>query len=211
MYDTNQNDCSVIYIGSHKLVNDACKILKLKPGPKDYFTSLPKFENDFLTWSFIRGYFEGDGTIVKTLKNRFGQINVLSSENFLISLKIILDKLGVGSRIISCGKIFKLYICGLDDMMRFSHFIYKDADFSLPRKRLIFEELERERFKPIRCNKTSKYLGVSLDKRTGRFTARTHVDGVRCHVGIYPTQEDANLARIQYLRDRSKYVEGILA
>jgi hypothetical protein len=51
-------------INSQQIVKDVCKLLSISPDKKAYKVKLPTL-SDELTWSFIRGYFDGDGSIRK--------------------------------------------------------------------------------------------------------------------------------------------------
>lgn len=52
-------------INSKKIVSDVCKLLSVSPGAISYTIRLPKLKDDDLCWHFIRGYFEGDGSLNK--------------------------------------------------------------------------------------------------------------------------------------------------
>lgn len=50
-------------INSRKICEDACKHLQINRGAKSYFVKFPKIENERYQWTFLRGYFDGDGSI----------------------------------------------------------------------------------------------------------------------------------------------------
>lgn len=54
-----------LIICSTTMANDICKLLNISPGKKSDIVSFPALNNDQLTWAFIRGYFDGDGSIHK--------------------------------------------------------------------------------------------------------------------------------------------------
>lgn len=56
---------SSITINSTTIVNDICKWLNINPGKKSDIIEFPELENDFLKWAFIRGFFDGDGSVRK--------------------------------------------------------------------------------------------------------------------------------------------------
>lgn len=49
-------------INSQKIAHDLCRLLHIKPGKKSHSVRAPKLPID-LFWHFMRGYFDGDGTI----------------------------------------------------------------------------------------------------------------------------------------------------
>lgn len=53
---------------SMQMCEDICKHLGINRGKKSDCVKFPKLEKEDLTWCFIRGYFEGDGTI-RNIKN----------------------------------------------------------------------------------------------------------------------------------------------
>lgn len=56
-------------ICSTEMNSDICKILEICPGNKSKIVTFPNLDNDSLTWAFIRGLFDGDGSINKLTRN----------------------------------------------------------------------------------------------------------------------------------------------
>lgn len=50
-------------INSQRLVADVCRHLRIAPGKKSHVVSFPMFDSDALGWAFLRGLFDGDGSI----------------------------------------------------------------------------------------------------------------------------------------------------
>jgi len=50
-------------IFSSEIVQDICNHLKIKPGKKDSIVRFPDLSSNELSWAFLRGYFDGDGSI----------------------------------------------------------------------------------------------------------------------------------------------------
>lgn len=50
-------------INSKTISNDVCKLLNIKPEKKSHIVCFPDLENDELKWVFLRGLFDGDGSI----------------------------------------------------------------------------------------------------------------------------------------------------
>ena len=58
-----KTDLMSFTISSKTISNDVCKLLNILPEKKSHIVDFPNLENDELKWSFLRGYFDGDGTI----------------------------------------------------------------------------------------------------------------------------------------------------
>lgn len=99
--------------------------------------------------SFIRGYFDGDGSIVlsHTKHNTYGQVTFTSgSIEFLISLQdVLMNEFDIKSKIYDDGhpnthsRVLK--ITKRSETDKFFQLIYKNADIYLDRKYKKFEEL----------------------------------------------------------------------
>jgi deoxyuridine 5'-triphosphate nucleotidohydrolase len=50
---------------SHKMTEDICKLLHINPGKKSDIVQFPDLATDELKWAFVRGLFDGDGSIRK--------------------------------------------------------------------------------------------------------------------------------------------------
>ena len=121
-----------LVLKSNKIISDlakygvgAKKSLTLQ-FPQQLITS--KFVN-----AFIRGYFDGDGSIGKgdTKTNPY-DIRVLGTEKFLQTIQQITN---IKCRISQPkGKIYELRISARDERKKFLTFIYKDATIYLQRK-----------------------------------------------------------------------------
>lgn len=105
---------------------------------------------------FIRGYFDGDGTVFmdrKWLKSNICSIN----ENFLIEIQAILNDENIESRINveirknkkykvpqgiseNCVNMYRLYVSKQEALKKFYHYLYDDATIYLERKKFKFED-----------------------------------------------------------------------
>lgn len=107
-----------------------------------------KFPDEFilpenLIFHFIRGYFDGDGTICKTKVNTF-RCCILGTKNFLKSIQTILQKYDIKSSIINKhkSKIFNLNILeGSKGILKFKKLLYDNSNIFLSRKKYIFDTL----------------------------------------------------------------------
>ena len=142
IYDKKDNSCEFI-IGSKTIYHDIAKLggkerksldLKFPNVPKEYLAD------------FIRGYFDGDGTI---FKNRFAY-TILGTKEFLIDVAEILKENNIEISNIKqhhpefgeSNNCYKLGIYKKHQANKFANFIYKDLDDTLflKRKYNIFQD-----------------------------------------------------------------------
>jgi len=59
---------------------------------------------------------------------------------------------------------------------------------------------ENNRNRSISCNNSSGYKAVSFHKKSQKWCAQIMIDGIKIHLGLYETIEDASIARVQRAR-----------
>jgi dUTPase len=69
---------------SKQIVQDICKWLKIKPGSKWQSVRLPQLPSENLMWSFLRGYFDGDGSVNIAGKSRRPTCSIASGSDGLL-------------------------------------------------------------------------------------------------------------------------------
>lgn len=67
-----------ISINSQQVVRDVCRWLKIEPGKKSATVGFPELADDSLTWAFVRGFFDGDGSIVRPNQERGPRCNIVT-------------------------------------------------------------------------------------------------------------------------------------
>lgn len=70
-----------ISICSKEIADDVCNILKINKGAKSSIVEFPDLKNDELKWAFIRGLFDGDGTVADISKSNSPKCKIASSSN----------------------------------------------------------------------------------------------------------------------------------
>lgn len=100
------NEESFIYIS--KIVGDICIHLGINTITEDVF--FPELENDFLKYSFIRGYFESSGTLYKV---DYKPACCISSKSNNI-IKSINDFMNISSSIVQRGDMFNIKYSGVN-------------------------------------------------------------------------------------------------
>ncbi len=159
----------------------------------------------------LRGYFEGDGYITVKPSGTSPKVGIIGTHSFLTGVDSRLAKLGIVSAGLKPkGKVFVLSIYGIDNVTRFANLIYQDADFVLERKRRIFDSIEARRHVSRSQNATSRFRGVSYDKRRKRFVAKATLNGNTRILGYYPSEESAYDARLTFLKTNNAYVSSTL-
>lgn len=199
---------SILTINRKKICEDLvrlgcvpCKSLILK-----FPTS--KQVPDYLIHHFIRGYFDGDGTVRnhRGIRGR-SEVGIISSKFFVKSLKKSLFLNKINSSIKQINRIYNLSICGNDDICSFANFIYKDATIYLKRKKDRFDNLFKSLNKANKNNKTSNYTGICYKVSINRYIARGTVNKIRYNIGCFKTEEEAFLARNAFLKERGVLLE----
>ncbi len=73
-------------INSKEISEDICKLLQINFGKKSYIVRFPNLESDELKWAFLRGYFDGDGSIRKiTEEHHSPECNITSNSIDMIN------------------------------------------------------------------------------------------------------------------------------
>jgi len=149
----NRSNQFRMVIGSRKISNILAKIGCICN--KTYTIRLPKLKNKLIR-HFVRGYFDGDGSISKGIRKGNEAITITSNVFFIEDLQdLFANKMGFNKtklyfRFPDNKKIATLIICGGIQVKRFYNFIYKDATLLLERKKKVFEE--------IMCPKSQEYI-----------------------------------------------------
>lgn len=118
---------------------------------KGNIITFPSFINKDIIHHFVRGYFDGDGSVST---GKWPKVDIISTPEFLKPLQIILKeeadinitKLN-DHRHTEKVNIVTLQIGGLLQCSRFKEWLYRDASIFLKRKKKVFDE---------KYNKTSK-------------------------------------------------------
>lgn len=113
---------------------------------KSFITQIPDIPKEFMP-HFMRGVFEGDGSIGK-YKWSYSVSIVGASEEFIKGVKSVLEKEIGGDRSIKVDKrgngLYLYYIYGKEAINNFGDWIYPPGVFGMGRKRNKFLELKTE-------------------------------------------------------------------
>ncbi len=122
---------------SFEMVNDLKK-WGIVPN-KTLMESFPCIDGRFAS-HFIRGVFDGDGSIGKSHKRP--HFNIAGNERFLLDLQRHLRLSGVSkTKLTPCGRIHYLTYGGIGNIRKIYQYLYSNATVWLDRKREKFEEI----------------------------------------------------------------------
>lgn len=122
---------------SSKLVNDLGR-QRITPN-KTLKESFPDIDLD-LTSHFVRGVFDGDGSIGNSCKKPI--FNMVGNKEFLLDIQEHLRSVGLSkTKLTPCGKVHYLVYGGFGNTRRIYNYLYSDASIYLDRKKEKFEEI----------------------------------------------------------------------
>lgn len=108
----------------------------------------PNWLHENLLPHFIRGYFDGDGSISIEKKRKEAMVEIVSTENFINkAIEVIKRKVGINvteKKHTSKG-IKQLRISGNRQVLKFLNWMYRDSTLHLTRKYIKYKELEKIR------------------------------------------------------------------
>ncbi len=144
---------------------------------------------------FIRGYFDGDGTVGWTKKGGITScyMGIVSYTKGILekTKKHILEGTGINDNgIHGCISKYVLRWGGCGQLSCLFDYLYIDTTIFLERKKKKFEKIHKY-FLSQRKKKSCKYNGVYLTKAKKSFRANIWIDGKHKHLGYFPTPEEA--------------------
>jgi len=128
----SKKDKDMITLRFHSkiMTKDICRWLKIEPGKKDDKVKMPNLRNK-LKWHFLRGFFDGDGTVRKKKKGRYLDCAIYT---YSFSLRASIEKLCKNN--IKCNNSNKWkYVgwCG-DNARKFLDKLYCNSTIRMERK-----------------------------------------------------------------------------
>lgn len=128
-------------IYSTKIVNDLIS-LGCVPNKSKTIKFPDRIPNNLIR-HFIRGYFDGDGSVFLKKNNRIQFYICSGSEEFLKGIKNEFEKIGLTYQTIkeASNGVFLLRTYKINDMNKICNYFYNDTTVYLKRKKLIFENI----------------------------------------------------------------------
>lgn len=192
--DTHQN-LHILQI-TNTIITNSLKTWGVIPN-KTFLTTFPQLPPHAIA-HFIRGYFDGDGSIYKTGKTRF-LLNILGSNAFIKSLSVILKDNNIENKILPVKKISRLVIGNKKELLKFFHYLYDSSFIHLNRKYEKFSEMIKlTDFEKLNKKKYSANVGVTFDKRRNKWYANIKIKNKKIHLGSFKTEQEAITARKSY-------------
>ena len=113
---------------------------------KSLILEFPKWLDKNLYSHFIRGYFDGDGSVYCYEKKMNWNISIVSTKNFCEFVKnIVENELGIHVHVKLDGRrndiTSDIRIGGNRQVLRFLDWIYKDSDLRMERKYIKYQQL----------------------------------------------------------------------
>ncbi len=132
--DSNREDMVKIVFSSTKMNNDICEKLHIKPGKKSNILTYPRIPEKFI-YHFIRGYFDGDGSISDPNKNKKTYLVTTIASNSTKLIEWIVDKINIPCYV---GNSCVEWTC--NNAFDFLGKIYKDATIYMNRKYRLYQQ-----------------------------------------------------------------------
>jgi deoxyuridine 5'-triphosphate nucleotidohydrolase len=128
-----KKDLVGITLNSTEMVDDVCRWLDIAPGKKSHSVGFPNLPSDELKWAFLRGFFDGDGSVTRPTQARGPRCSISTNSRRFREAVVSF-----------CG--FKAYDSrdavewGGNNALDFLGRLYESASFSLPRKRDLYHD-----------------------------------------------------------------------
>jgi deoxyuridine 5'-triphosphate nucleotidohydrolase len=120
-------------INSSRIQEKVCQALNIEPGKKDRTVGFPRLKSDELTWAFIRGYFDGDGSISTPGTGRIACSIASQSNKLRNGVKEFCQ--------VKCSDYGDKLEWHSNNALDFLHKIYQGANYYLPRKRELYFDI----------------------------------------------------------------------
>lgn len=149
---------------------------------------------------FIRGYFDGDGSIFVSKNKRRAEVCIAGTFKFIKKLSNFLYAKKIKNFIYKTaspsGKTFELRFSSKNSINNFKKLIYKRSTIFFSRKNKKFDKI-----KYLPDKKTSRFRGVSYIKNKNKWKATCWVNNKNIYLGYYFTEKEAHKAHENF-RDR---------
>ena len=142
---------------------------------------------------FLRGFFDGDGSIFIT---KYNSVNVhfIGLPNIIEYIHSYLKNNDISSAIYPCYSSYivnELRIGNIHEIVKFYDLIYNDAILLLDRKRKKFEMGFDILRNEIEKKYTSRFIGVCFDKNRNKWKSAISINNKSVNIGRFDTEHDA--------------------
>ena len=145
---------------------------------------------------FLRGFFDGDGSIFVT---KYNSVNVhfVGLPNIIRYIHSYLKNNDIVSAIYPCYSshtVNELRIGNIHEIKKFYDLIYKDAVLFLERKKSKFEYGFDILKSELNRKFTSRFIGVCFDKNRNKWKAAISLNNKPINIGRFNTENEAAIA-----------------
>jgi hypothetical protein len=165
------------------------------PERKSLILNFPKTIPSEMMHHFVRGYFDGDGSISGSSRRKSEyRSTIIGSVSFITTLSDILTANNIHNKIrfLKNKPVIILEIIRKHDLVRFHDFIYKDANLLLKRKYEKFQNMIKDTdFSLSNFHKEGSMKHINYIKRNNCWAIRKYVNGKRKQFGSFKTREEA--------------------
>lgn len=172
---------------------------------KSLICEFPRFLSQDLLFSFLRGYFDGDGCLTYSLRggsDRKYCLKFACSDVFALQLTEFLGNYQIYPKIYKQGKISILQIITKAGIQKLLELIYKNASIFLPRKYQKHLEFI-DYLEDLKIKKQYKY--IYFNKSAQLWRAMRYEQGNKMKtIGSFKTKEEAYLARQKFLLEQKQ-------
>lgn len=164
------------------------RLIKLGITPnKTYEENSFVFDNipDEYKWSFIRGYFDGDGCINSNKNNQFTFELCSRNKKILESiLNFIKMYINTSSKITKGDGVFRIRIGGNRLVIEIRNYLYDNASIYLNRKYEKFMEIKSPEYK-------RKYIGIYYIEKYDKYKCTISFNSKKKFLGYFKTELEA--------------------
>jgi len=152
---------------------------------------------------FLRGFFDGDGSVFLTKYNSLN-VHFVGLLNIIEYIREYLKSIGIRSGLYPCfstDAVWELRFGNVHNVHKIYELMYKNAKLYLPRKKKKFEMGFVSLNSELKRTYTSQFSGVSFDKARNKWKVSTWNKNKPINIGRYNTEIDAARAYNQFVLD----------
>jgi len=170
-------------------------------GNKTFRLDYPQFLNNDLFNHFLRGCFDGDGSVF--LSKGYINVSIVGYKELLEKLKIKIETiLNIEMNLYpkSNNKTYELITSNMLYVKHIYDFMYKNSNYYLDRKYNIFKSY----FNNKEIKRTSLYKGVSYSKVNGNWQVKFYdrINKKTIYIGTFKNEKDAIESNKTFLKNK---------
>jgi len=133
----SKKDFVTLRLCSKQMSKDICKWLKIHPGKKDFIVQLPNLDKE-MQWHFLRGYFDGDGSVGIKKRRYKDKMHLYLTSNIASTSIEIKQQI---KELVGFGGVYAMAIYwSHSQSMNFLSRLYKNSSIQMNRKYNRYQE-----------------------------------------------------------------------